>query len=89
MLVFFISLLTDNQACHLQRMQPRLLYKLIHVRASRVVLDRLVGTGKSSWFSTIFSSYKYSDSKLILPAADYNYSMMGSKIEANVLLNPR
>lgn len=70
-------------------MQPRLLYKLIHVRASRVVLDRLVGTGKSSWFSTIFSSYKYGDGKLIRPTGDYSYSVMGSKIEASVLLNPR
>ncbi|KAL5339041.1 hypothetical protein BJX70DRAFT_388140 [Aspergillus crustosus] len=48
-------------ASHLQRMQPRPPCKMIHVRTSGVVLDRLNSSGQPNWFSESLYTYKYGD----------------------------
>ncbi|PWY74592.1 hypothetical protein BO94DRAFT_524537 [Aspergillus sclerotioniger CBS 115572] len=56
---FGSSIPPRNLATHLQRMKPRPSCKLVHVRTSGVVLDRLISSGQPNWFSESLYTYKY------------------------------
>ncbi|PLB43542.1 hypothetical protein P170DRAFT_55757 [Aspergillus steynii IBT 23096] len=46
---------------YLQMMQPKPSCKMIHIRTSGVVLDRLFGSRQPNWFSQSFYAYKYGE----------------------------
>ncbi|OOF96530.1 hypothetical protein ASPCADRAFT_167416 [Aspergillus carbonarius ITEM 5010] len=58
---FGSSIPPRNLASHLRRMQPRPSCKLVHVRTSGVVLDRLINSGQPNWFSESLYTYKYGE----------------------------
>ncbi|PLN82760.1 hypothetical protein BDW42DRAFT_166087 [Aspergillus taichungensis] len=62
---FGSSVLPGDLACYLQSMHPKPSCKLVHLRTSGAVLDRLMNSARPNWASTSLYTYKYGDSKLI------------------------
>lgn len=58
------------------------------MRTSGVVLDKLVDSGQSRWFSGLSYDYKYGDGKLIPGTKKYTYSAMESKTQIALPYKP-